>query len=844
MTMIDERPVEQLDRPSPWSSASMSSAAELGRWRLAARLARREIRRRPWRTLLVVLLIGVPVAGMVVGDAGYRSSQLPHDQSHRFGTAAARVTVTGTDGMQQRVQAQLPSDATTQWGDEVSFVPLRDVAHPNTVIAADLSTMNMGRPMAAGIARLTDGRLPTADDEVFMSTDLARQFGVEVGDSITLVRPAQRFQVVGIGTADGYYRLLNAPGFDLSVLRPGVAQRVALVDGPSVRNGSLRNTAFDLGQTDASAYVEYPQIDEVDYLALFLGWVFCILLMAVLGIVVAAAFAVSGRRQLVTIGQLSASGTDPAVLRRYLALQGTWSGGVGVVAGLAAGLIIVPLMHGVIANDGRTVIAMGDIVVIAITALLTSTLAAIVPTRDLARTSVLAALGGRRPVAKVRPRQVRFGAVLIACGLVGLWLAVSSARDVNDSGGSGMGAAVALAAGGGLAVLAGMCCVCPVIVDLVARLGSHRRGSVRLAARGLGRHRARSAALMAAIAAIGAAAMAAGATAEQSFGHDQVNRYATPLDMLEISSMVPASGAPVAVDPSLLDQVQSIVGSVDWFNARQVMPGSVVHTNLLVADEGLMDVMGLTEGQRAALAEADAADINPPDVIGSTDPEFLLQNFGSMRVVSLDAAAATHREWMVITPQAVERLGLHVVPASTFGRLAVDVTRAQSDALSHLNQFSNETEYFSDVPQGELLTNVSVGYPVDDHSRAARLVILGGMLLLTTIVVGVGMALWAAEGKDERDALVSIGAPPSVLAAVVGMKAWILAMVGGLIAVPLGFGTLRWTVAAAGQHTRFPWLVAGGVVVLVPLVIGVGATVGSAVAQRVRPVKMSTLATD
>ena len=67
MTMLDDRPVEELDRPSPWSNAAMSSVAEIGSWRLAARLARREIRRRPWRTLLVILLIGVPVAGLVVG---------------------------------------------------------------------------------------------------------------------------------------------------------------------------------------------------------------------------------------------------------------------------------------------------------------------------------------------------------------------------------------------------------------------------------------------------------------------------------------------------------------------------------------------------------------------------------------------------------------------------------------------------------------------------------------------------------------------------------------------------------------------------------------------------------
>jgi hypothetical protein len=83
-----------------------------------------------------------------------------------------------------------------------------------------------------------------------------------------------------------------------------------------------------------------------------------------------------------------------------------------------------------------------------------------------------------------------------------------------------------------------------------------------------------------------------------------------------------------------------------------------------------------------------------------------------------------------------------------------------------------------------------------------------------------------------------------VLARVAAIKAGVLAFAGGLIAVPLGFGTLRMAVGAAGEQTRFPWLIAAGVVVVVPLLIGFGSWVGSSIAQRVRPVRMSTLTTD
>ena len=114
--------------------------------------------------------------------------------------------------------------------------------------------------------------------------------------------------------------------------RPGEGR---LGRGRLARGRTSSNAASD---GDTWAGIERIDVPPTDHLVLFLGWVFCIMLMAVLGLVIAAAFAVSGRRQLVTIGQLSASGTDPAVLRRYLALQGTWSGALGVAVGMAVGL--------------------------------------------------------------------------------------------------------------------------------------------------------------------------------------------------------------------------------------------------------------------------------------------------------------------------------------------------------------------------------------------------------------------------------------------------------------------------------------------------------------------------
>ena len=76
------------------------------------------------------------------------------------------------------------------------------------------------------------------------------------------------------------------------------------------------------------------------------SWVIGALALAVTGIIVAAAFATSARRQLVTVGLLSSNGAPERVIRRSLALQGSWTGLAGSVLGVAAGLVGVQALRG------------------------------------------------------------------------------------------------------------------------------------------------------------------------------------------------------------------------------------------------------------------------------------------------------------------------------------------------------------------------------------------------------------------------------------------------------------------------------------------------------------------
>ncbi len=119
-------------------------------------------------------------------------------------------------------------------------------------------------------------------------------------------------------------------------------------------------------------------------------------------------------------------------------------------------------------------------------------------------------------------------------------------------------------------------------------------------------------------------------------------------------------------------------------------------------------------------------------------------------------------------------------------------------------------------------------------------------LLLTLLVVAIGLSLAAAESRDERDVLLAVGATPRTMRGVAATKATVLTVGAALLAVPTGFLPVAAVLGAAPDDNQitFPWLTAVGLVVVVPVAAGVAALLTSALAQRVRPVHMSTLTED
>jgi len=132
-------------------------------------------------------------------------------------------------------------------------------------------------------------------------------------------------------------------------------------------------------------------------------------------------------------------------------------------------------------------------------------------------------------------------------------------------------------------------------------------------------------------------------------------------------------------------------------------------------------------------------------------------------------------------------------------------------------------------------------------------------LLGCSNVVAIGLSLSAAESREERDVLVAVGARPSSMRRVAGAKAYLLVVAGAVLAVPTGFLPVALVIHTASrqelinasgstivttQPVVVPWMMIGLLVGAIPVIAGVLAWVGSAVAQRLRPTRMSTLAAD
>jgi putative ABC transport system permease protein len=894
------------------SGVKSTGEGGLAAWRFASRLARREVRRRPGRTLLVVILVALPVLAMTLGSVLARTGDA--DAGIRPWRAGTDVAVTHSSTQDVDVSAVIPGGSRVDRVAAAEWAPIQ-TGDGNTISGVRLAGAVAPSPDENALAfnplAVDGGRAPDTD-EVWLSDSIADRLGVEAGDSLTLDHPSGTWTVSGTGRLDDDFgqQAIVFGQFPLDQVRRDQAQQTLLIDVPGTpSSGDLDRLGRSIEQSlpaAATASDDWSMVEwsgrtnerqNIDRSGMAWGWIAGAIALAAMGIIIAAAFATSARRQLVTLGLLSANGASQRLARRTLALQGFWTGVIGSLTGIAVAIAALVAGRSTLERivDQKVApyqFAVLDLVVIALTGIAAATIAASIPARTATRVPVISALAGRRPLGVVPRRLVPIGLCLFALGVFLLVLAAST----TDGGDAAAAAAVL----GGLAVLAGTCCASPLAIDAMSRASAWVGRSWRFAGRSLARTRHRSAAVVTAIAvtaalAVAGSSMAMGIDATEQDGRHMPDdavmltptpEWPTPQGRPRMLDFEPMTDHPV--DSALRAEVEGIVPTADWHALRFVTwdtppfrerrglragHGDVVlspDSPIVVADEPVLDLYELDATDRAALESTGALLLQSwylsPDVSGRLpDTVTIVTESGEIDLPVAPRAWVTEQHAhpsedvrfegvrgpfaLMVTEEAARSAGLDIVERGAMVRSDSPLSRSQRDELNDTVYGSSpELGYFYrdvPVPAVEYPWNLDLAWSEWQPSRAlVQAAIVAAALLLTLIVVAIGLSLAATESRDERDVLVAVGARPATMRQMAGAKAVVITLTGVLLAIPTGLVPLAAVMRTVDEPFRVPWLAIAGLVVAVPIVAGLAAWAVSSLAQRARPVHMSTLAFD
>jgi putative ABC transport system permease protein len=447
------------------------------RW--AWRLLRRE-----WRQQLLILgLITVAVAATFVGSAV--ATNTPPPAGAGFGTATDMATF---PSVSPRVTAEIAALA-HRFG-RVEVIENETFPVPGSVTTYSLRAQNphgaFGQPMLS----LASGHYPSGPGQVALTSGVASELHLSVGDTWRAGSPARR--VVGIVTNP--QNLLD----EFALVAPGQVSAPTLVtvlfDAPGVDPHSLGPNVVS---RTAPGNTNVLNPATISLAAATLG----MLLIALVGV---GGFTVLAQRRLRSIGMLGAQGATNANLRLVVSANGFATGAVGAVAGFALGLAAWLAYRPRAETSAHHVIGAFQlpwrvIFVSMALAVLAAYLAAVRPARAIARVPIVAALAGRPPA----PRQARrwagptgAGLLVVAFFLIGL----ASEQATSAAAETGNKSTLYLALIVGLIVLcAGVVLVAPTCLALLASAARRAPLVVRLALRDLARYRARSGAALGAI---------------------------------------------------------------------------------------------------------------------------------------------------------------------------------------------------------------------------------------------------------------------------------------------------------------------------------------------------------
>jgi len=604
-------------------------------FRVAVRMARRDIRRHKGRSLLIILLIMLPVAAMTGAVTLVQSTQETAAErvQYELGTTQARFRPMP---MANGVMIQHPVEelqiTTSDWDSNPDFTP----TDPQDAIPAGYAVLTestldltaesgaadvrvVGRavdtlaPAFAGKYTLLDGRAPGTDAEMLVSPGLLERFGLGLGEE--LATSAGTFVAVGTVRDAGY-----SDSNSIVYLKPGQgsvgAPAPPASTSPVPTEQAIKSTMYYLVGSEPVTWSQILAANAVGVTVLSrsvvlnpppqeergtggagtsssasiplatyaAGALLGALALLEVGLLAGAAFAVGAKGQVRELALLAATGAESPTIRSVVMAAGLWLGGLGVAAGAAVGLaaaaavVIVARLNGSVRFPGFHPDALLTVLVM-IMGFVACLLAALAPARQVARQAVLGALKSGRAPASAGKASTVVGAVLLGVAAAslagGTWFAVSS--EDPDVFSSRTPVIAWFLLGGAVLGVTSLVLLTGKMVALLAKRAGGLPLAARMAARDSSRNRSRTVPAVAAVLAAATLASAGMVLAASQQANEQQNHYWSALKnqaVLPLSVWQPPLADGTMPDPARIDPAavaSALDGAVDTVEWTSVL---------------------------------------------------------------------------------------------------------------------------------------------------------------------------------------------------------------------------------------------------------------------------------
>ncbi|PRH79315.1 ABC transporter permease [Streptomyces solincola] len=867
-------------------------------WRAALRIARRDAWRSKGRSFLVLAMIALPIVGVSAADVTVRTSQLSvSDKLDRsIGAADARLKDDGYGGAAILQNPEGDNSITAEDFDDQPYpdgkadldaaLPpgarvLKDATGSAKVRTAhgslhvELRELTATDPMAEGMLTKLDGRFPDRDDEVAVTSHFLAESGLSLGSKLTFRGLDRPYLITGVYELPGALDTSQVNALPGAVSKPLDTALAAgglsgtgtsatylvtvpggftwnMVEHANTKGVAVQSRAVLLDPPARSEVKMFQHPDYVDYgssseagtallasLATVVG-----LAMLEICLLAGPAFAVGARRSRRQLGLVGANGGDRRHIRSIVLAGGLVIGAaaavVGTVLGVALTFALRPWLEDWLGQRfGGFDLRPLELLAIALVAVVTGLLAAIVPAVTASRQTVLASLTGRRGVR-------RASRVLPVIGLVAVVLGAAIALY-----GSVVSDQFVIVAGGSALAELGVVALTPALVGLFGRAGRWLPLSPRLALRDAVRNRGRTAPAVAAVLAAVAGTVAV-ATYQVSDEAQQRAAYDAQLPHGAVSALLAegdgreAGALRDAVRKDLPVDVTADVGRItvgragcgmysdaegcgyaevvvpkanecplwkigpdgstasdamapaerrrlarDWRCASR--SGGVTDTGLVVGDAALLKVLKIDDpAAERALAAGKAVSFYRPNV---DEREQI-----SIRQVTDRKAAEEASRAEKPAPGTVVALPAYQAPAGTEsygldGIVPPAAAKAAGLATAPIGAYySTDTMPSSpqrqkldqDVDQigAEVMLHVEEGFTGEKSIVLLALTVFAGLITIGAAGIATGLAQADAEG--DLKTLAAVGAPPRVRRTLSGFQCGVVALMGVVLGSAAG----------------------------------------------------------